>query len=163
MFYHALLLFFSDRDNGKPNGARRSIVLTIYKKCTGRLAFEFTEAWLDKLYENHRLSGEGLGTDEDYNKICELFVMAAFKDLSLIKNPEAKRIFAQLAKEFALDRDLFLWVSKITKSNGTEIPMAVVTLHVSDWQMFQDQFQYLRENGRILTGEIEKGLRIDYA
>ena len=81
-----------------------------------------------------------LSTQEyDESEVQQDFVTAAFKDLSVLKNPAAMSLFGKIRDCIALDGDSFIWARKvIARPDGS----AVVILHVSDLQ----KFAYIIEN-----------------
>lgn len=69
----------------------------------------------------------------------EEFVTAAFKDLSVLKNPAAMTLFAKIRDRVVFPDDMFVWVRTAKRRPDGS---AVVILHVSDY----DKFVQIMEN-----------------
>ncbi len=69
----------------------------------------------------------------DESEIQEDFVVAAFKDLSVLKNPAAMGLFRKLRDRVLVEGDMFVWARAIKRRPDGS---AVVILHVSDYERF---------------------------
>ena len=76
--------------------------------------------------------------DEKWSTCMNDFVKAAFKDLSVLKNPEAMGLFRKVADAvvptFASGEDMLIWARDIKERHDGS---AVVILHVSDLERFR--------------------------
>ncbi len=76
--------------------------------------------------------------EEEWSATIINFMKAAFKDLSVLKDPEAMRVFTKLACQvsatFNAGDDMLIWARDIKlRDDGS----AVVILHVSDIERFR--------------------------
>lgn len=72
------------------------------------------------------------------------FIKCAFKDLSVLKNPNAMRVYSQLERVVLNKGDLFIWARKV---RAREDGSAVIVLHVSDLQKFRNVLEESPDHG----------------
>lgn len=101
---------------------------------------------------------ENIADTKELSRTLNGFVKAAFRDLSVLKDPQAMRVFHSLANKtcetFTPDGDLLIWArnEKIRKDGS-----AVIILHVSNSRRFHE---LLEKDERICkTSEIETSLK----
>jgi hypothetical protein len=112
-----------------------SVILDLFRKSSP--SWEATEESIRKLQEcvNYPSLVED---DSDWSTTLNDFIKSAFKDLSILKNPEAMELFDELAKKclptFRHGEDMFIWARTIKERVGGS---AVIVLHVSDLERFR--------------------------
>ena len=85
------------------------------------------------------------------------FFMAAFKDLSSLRNPRAMEIFKNLRKIASpYMNHLNLWARKISKRPDGS---AFIILHISDYEVFSQTFKEMAKTVGSY-GELEEGLEL---
>jgi len=91
--------------------------------------------------------------DEDvWADTRERFVIAAFKDLSSLRDPKAMSLFKKIHREVTFEEEEnFLWARKVMKRPDGS---AVVILHVRDYERFKNQVEDPTGNGDIESGRM---------
>lgn len=112
-----------------------SVILDLSKETSP--SWETTKESVRKLEQcvNHSSQVED---DEEWSTVLNDFVKSAFKDLSVLKNPEAMDLFDSLGKTciptYRNGEDVFIWARSVKeRPDGS----AVIVLHVSDLERFR--------------------------
>jgi hypothetical protein len=100
-------------------------------------SWEATEESVRKLEQCINRQSE-VEDDHEWSTTKNDFTKAAFKDLSVLKNPVAMDLFDRLAKTclqtYAQNEDLLIWAKSVKeRPDGS----AVIVLHVSDLERFR--------------------------
>ena len=136
-FYAALLAYIES--DIEVDGAVEEI-LKLAKEASP--SWEVTEEDVEGLEEvcnrPARLDEEEHEKYNDLRDLAEEVVVAAFKDLAVLKWPLAMDLFGKLRDRVALPGDSFVWARSIKKrSDGS----ALVILHVSDYERFKGMIE----------------------
>ena len=117
------------------------------------LSWDVTEENLRLL--NRCINNSNSLDDETWTETQNEFIVAAFKDLSTFRNPEAIEVLNGLRTICnADDRSLILWGRKVTKRNDGS---AVMVLHVSNLEALEKMLHEETGPGR---GFLQEGLMI---
>lgn len=131
-FYSAILSYL--RSDVEVDGAVEEILALAKKASPSWEATEESVTFLEQCCNRQSSVGE----DEGWSETINDFVKAAFKDLSVLKDPAAMTTFRELASEvsstFSVGEDMLIWARTIKeRADGS----AVVILHVSDIERFR--------------------------
>jgi hypothetical protein len=151
-FYH--LVFEYLKFQPEADDVARKKILGLASECGG-LSWEATDDELQLLGQCVN-RGSSVINEELWSKTREGFVLAAFKDLSPMKNPLAMETFRNLQEICLFEiSEYILWARKIMKrDDGT----AVIVLHVSDFSRFE---KLVNEQTPVM-GDLENGVMIGY-
>ena len=130
LFYLAILAYI--RSTVEVEGAVEEI-LALGKKASS--SWEVTEESV-RFLEQCCNRQSSVGEDEGWSETINDFVKAAFKDLSVLKDPAAMTTFRGLASEVSstFGEDMLIWARDIKeRADGS----AVVILHVSNIERFR--------------------------
>lgn len=88
------------------------------------------------------------------------FLLAAFRDLSILKNPLAMDLFCDLDREFTGGlEDFYVWARNVKeRPDGS----AVITLHVSSLHEFRQILEQAKAGPQIKDMTLEKGLIVTH-
>lgn len=93
---------------------------------------------------------ESINDDNFWNENLLDLVLAAFKDLSPMKNPDAMRTFEKICMACHVDEDaLFMWSRKVTERQDGS---AVIILHVSNLDDFKKVAMRIHTRGNLENG-----------
>lgn len=116
-------------------------------KCGDKISVEVDRDWLlliDRCVKRSNELEDGVWLDTK-----EEFIIAAFKDLSIIKDSIAMEIFDKLRETTVMDEEVMLFARKIKKrENGS----AVIILHVSNLSWFENRLDDLVNRGGLNDG-----------
>lgn len=70
--------------------------------------------------------------------LCQDVIVAAFKDLAVLKWPLAMDLFGKLRGRLVFDEDSFVWARSVKKRPDGS---ALVILHVSDYERFKGMIE----------------------
>ena len=131
-FYSAILTYL--RSDVEVDETVKEILALAKKASPSWKATEESIMFLEQCCNRQSSVGEGEGWSETIND----FVKAAFKDLSVLKDPTAMKTFKDLASQvsstFSVGEDMLIWARTIKeRADGS----AVVILHVSDIERFR--------------------------
>jgi len=92
-------------------------------------------------------------SDETISDTKEIFLKAAFKDLSVLKNPEAMDLFYKIRVEVALEQnDNYIWSKSVKeRPDGS----AIIVLHVSCLEHFR---KMIENHHRVTGSSLEEGV-----
>lgn len=151
--YQTTLNFLKEEWN--PEEAWR--ILGIAQEVEARFERESNQVSVGEMHELWDCVNNSETNNENWLEIKEGFVMAAFKDLSVIKNPEAMELFHEI-RRYVLpgDEDGFVWARTIKdRPDGS----AVIVLHVSN----RDMYEKAMERSRMTrSGDLEEGLLLNH-
>lgn len=149
-FYKALTGFLGNSSN---ISFVRKDVLRLASACI-ELTWIGTDESLTTLHECiHRVSDK---YDDTYESILEQFIIVAFKDLSVQRDPAAMGMFERLQRTCGTKSlGHFVWPRKIIERKDGS---AVIVLHVSDLRQFEEILDSKAERGYFLRGMMICGL-----
>ncbi len=120
-----------------------------------RAAIDLNPSWVadeESLKQLNKCVNNSDTAEQDWLDTIETFLIDMFKDLSILKNPEAMELFHQICRRvLPLHEDCFLWARNIKKRKDGS---AVIVLHVSNLEMFE---KALKQPGMTRTGDLETG------
>lgn len=134
-------------------------VIELSKGCSP--SWEATEDSLAEL-EQYSNRGSQIVDDEQLYTLLNDFAKAAFKDLSVLKNPMAMDVFHKLAAQVVPSHrkghDVLVWAKSLKeRPDGS----AVIVLHVSDLERFRKELEEHRLiDGSTVNNTLEECIQI---
>ena len=135
-FYAAVLAYI--RSTVEVEGAINTIIKLAKATSPSWSATEESITFLERCCNRNSLVKD----DDEWSTAMNDFIKAAFRDLSVLKNPAAMEVFRKLANAVlptcANGEDMFIWARTIKeRPDGS----AVVILHVSDVKRFRSMIE----------------------
>jgi hypothetical protein len=136
-------------DKELPDDIRKRIK-RLAKKCHGTYAGRLSDKEMDDLFLSVYSVKQGLR--DEFSEVTDEFTMKAFKDLTVLKNPQAMPVFLRIRAALGFENDMFLFTSKtIERDDGS----AVLVLHVSSLARLHYVMPFS-------AGNLTEGAKINY-
>lgn len=146
---YSLILDYLVHEPEDDTAARRGIVAQAAEAGASWVATDESIEMLERCVNR----GSTVTDEDEWSEIREEFVLAAFRDLSPMKNPLAMETFRKLQEKclFEIGEHL-VWARKVNRRDDGS---AVIVLHVSDLSLFEKLV-----GGGVTGGTLEEGVMI---